>query len=173
MKNLQISRPNSGGATIKVLFVCLGNICRSPMAEAVFAHLVREAKLEDYFEIDSAGTGDWHVGETAHQGTLGILRQHHIPYNGRGRQITAADLDYYDYVITMDQSNYQDVLALGEGHAEVAPLLSFAPKIGLTEVPDPYYHGGFDKVFELVQESCAKLLEHIQQKHLLHPEKTA
>jgi protein-tyrosine phosphatase len=156
VKNLQIARP-----PVKVLFVCLGNICRSPMAEAVFAHLVNEADLADQFEIDSAGTGDYHIGETAHHGTLGILREKQIPYNGRARQINAADLDYYDYIITMDDANFEDVNAIGKGRAEVRPLLSFAPAQELTEVPDPYYHGGFDKVFDLIHESCVGLLEHI------------
>lgn len=160
MKNLQISRPKSG-APIKVLFVCLGNICRSPMAEAVFMHLVKEADLANHFEIDSAGTGDWHVGKTAHEGTLGILQEKQIPYNGRARQINAADLEYYDFIITMDDSNFSDVNAIGKGRAEVRSLLSFAPAQKLTEVPDPYYHGGFDKVYDLVHESCVGLLEHI------------
>jgi protein-tyrosine phosphatase len=156
--DLQIPRP-----PVKVLFVCLGNICRSPMAEAVFAHLVRDAELENYFEIDSAGTGDYHIGETAHHGTRNILRQQNIPYNGRARQITTADLDYYDYIITMDESNRENVLALGTGRTQVAPLLSFAPELGISEVPDPYYHGGFDKVFEMVREACEGLLEHIRE----------
>jgi len=158
VKKSQILRP-----PIKVLFVCLGNICRSPMAEAVFMHLVDEAGLADRFEIDSAGTGDWHIGKTAHEGTLGILQQKQIPYDGRARQISAADLDYYDYIITMDDSNFEDVMAIGEGRAEVRSLLSFAPLQKLTEVPDPYYHGGFDKVFDLVHESCVGLLEHIRK----------
>lgn len=162
MTNLQISRPNSS-APIKVLFVCLGNICRSPMAEAVFTHLVKEANLGKHFEIDSAGTGDWHVGNTAHEGTLGILQQKQIPYDGRARQINAADLGYYDFIITMDDSNFADVNAIGKGRAQVRPLLSFAPTQKLTEVPDPYYHGGFDKVYDLVHESCVGLLEHIRK----------
>ena len=156
MTNLQISRP-----PIKVLFVCLGNICRSPMAEAVFVQLVQEANLADRFEIDSAGTGDYHIGKPAHEGTLGILHEKKIPYNGRARQINAADLDYYNYIITMDDSNFEDVSSIGEGSAIVRSLLSFAPAQKLTEVPDPYYHGGFDKVFDLVHESCVGLLEHI------------
>lgn len=156
MTDLQISRP-----PVKVLFVCLGNICRSPMAEAVFAHLVREAQLDACFEIDSAGTGDYHIGERAHHGTRHILRQQDIPYDGRARQIAAADLDYYDYIITMDESNRANVQALGNGSAQIVPLLSFAPQLGIIEVPDPYYHGGFDKVYDMVHTACEGLLAHI------------
>ncbi|MEO6908219.1 MAG: low molecular weight protein-tyrosine-phosphatase [Abditibacteriaceae bacterium] len=168
MTNLQISHP-----PIKVLFVCLGNICRSPMAEAVFAHLVQEANLADQFEIDSAGTGDYHIGHPAHEGTLDVLREKKISYNGRARQITAADLDYYDYIITMDDSNFDDVKAIGRGRAQVLPLLSFAPSQELTEVPDPYYHGRFDKTFDLVHEACVGLLEHICKSTFVEEERSS
>lgn len=96
--------------TINVIFVCLGNICRSPMAEAVFQHLVHEAGLADKFHIDSAGTGSWHIGEKAHRGTRAILQEHGIVYNGRARQVTGQDMaDPQTYIITMDQSNSNDL----------------------------------------------------------------
>src|SRR5689334_2678843 len=82
---------------IRVLFVCMGNICRSPMAEAVFQHMVNEAGLSSKFSLDSAGTGGWHAGETAHRGTLNVLKDHNIPYDGRARQFIRADLDKFDY----------------------------------------------------------------------------
>lgn len=150
---------------IRVLFVCLGNICRSPMAEAVFAHLVDVEGLEGEIEVDSAGTGAWHAGQGAHRGTLDVLRRHGVPYHGRARQIRRADLDEFDYVITMDNSNLAAVRSLAQSNAHVVPLLSFAPHVGRAEVPDPYYDGGFDGVYEMVAAGCAGLLEHIRAEH--------
>src|SRR5437868_4309094 len=124
---------------IKVLFVCLGNICRSPMAEGVFANLVREAGLEDKIEIDSAGTGSWHIGEKAHRGTLAVLDKNRIPYNGRARRLTRDDLKTYDYIIPMDEENLADIKTLGSVKGKMALLLSFAPELGVSEVPDPYF----------------------------------
>jgi protein-tyrosine phosphatase len=160
-------------APVRVLFVCMGNICRSPMAEAVFAHMVREAKLEEKIEIDSAGTGDWHAGRPAHHGTLQVLAAQRIPYDGRARQIVARDLDEFDYIVTMDEQNLSGVRELQSARhrAQVKPLLEFAlegsPARLVREVPDPYYDGGFDHVFDLVSEGCAGLLETIRQEHTL------
>jgi protein-tyrosine phosphatase len=159
---------------IRVLFVCLGNICRSPMAEATFAHMVREANLQDRIEWDSAGTSGWHVGSSAHPGTLGILAEKNIEYDGRSRLFTGPDLDQFDYIITMDDENERDVKKLKsagvEHRAEVKPLLSYALADSpvranrLREVPDPYFHGGFDAVFDMVQEGCRGLLAHIRER---------
>jgi protein-tyrosine phosphatase len=150
---------------VRVLFVCLGNICRSPMAEAVFKHQVEKAGLEDHIEADSAGTGDWHVGQPAHHGTRSILQKNNISYDGRGRQIARHDLDEFDYVVTMDNENLGDVQRLGNGCAKVAPLLSYAPNATVQEVPDPYYSGGFEGVYQLVQAGAAGLLDTIRREH--------
>ena len=96
---------------IRVLFVCLGNICRSPMAEGLFAHKVRLAGLEREIETDSAGTGHWHLGSEPHKETRRMLQQNRIAYSHRARQITQADLDSFDYVITMDEENLANVQA--------------------------------------------------------------
>jgi protein-tyrosine phosphatase len=152
---------------VRVLFVCLGNICRSPMAEAVFNHLVREAGLAGSIEADSAGTGDWHVGQPAHHGTRSILQQNNISYDGRGRQIARIDLDEFDYIVTMDNENLSDVQRLGTGRAKIAPLLSYAQNSTVLEVPDPYHSGGFEGVYQMVQAGAAGLLDTIRKEHRL------
>jgi protein-tyrosine phosphatase len=149
---------------VRVLFVCLGNICRSPMAEAVFSNLVREAGLDDKIEADSAGTGDWHLGERPHQGTRRILQENSIPYDGRARHIDRTDHDRFDYIVAMDNANLRDVRYLGNGKAQVVRLMDFAPQCGVAEVPDPYYDGRFELVYDLVSEAASGLLTYIRQE---------
>lgn len=157
---------------IKVLFVCLGNICRSPMADAVFQQKVRDAGLDNQILVDSAGTGSWHVGETAHQGTLNVLKKHHIPYAGRARQFKQRDLRDFDYILAMDSSNLTNIrrYAGGESDGEIRLFLSYAKDAGTVDietVPDPYYDNRFDYVFDLVNKGCDALLTYIKIKHEL------
>lgn len=146
---------------IRVLFVCLGNICRSPMAEAVFQHKVRAAGLEDQIASDSAGTGHWHVGNPPHQGTRAQLAGHNINYTHQARLITEDDLNTFDYILTMDNQNLRDVQALGTGRAVIRPFLDYAPSSAYREVPDPYLTGGFEGVYALVEEAAEGLLNAI------------
>jgi protein-tyrosine phosphatase len=147
---------------IHVLFVCLGNICRSPMAEAVFQKLVDEAGLSDKITVDSAGTGSWHIGEKAHRGTRRVLSQHQIDYNGRARQVRAGDMDPQTYVIAMDQSNLNDLLRNFGQHPRLYRLLDFASQNEVHDVPDPYYNDNFEYVYQLVTDGCAGLLATIR-----------
>ncbi|WP_322497148.1 low molecular weight protein-tyrosine-phosphatase [Chloroflexus sp.] len=151
---------------IRVLFVCMGNICRSPMAEAIFRHLVEQAGLSDRFEIDSASTGGWHVGEPPHPGTQRVLARHNISTAGmRARQVRSADIDQFDYILVMDRENLAD---LGRFHPRAREraklLLSFAPELEVDEVPDPYYNGRFDEVYQLIEIACRNLLAYIRER---------
>ena len=154
---------------IEVLFICLGNICRSPMAEAVMHQLVRDAGLAGHIRVDSVGIGAWHVGQPPHPGTQEILRRHHIPYAGRARQMTPADVSQADYLIAMDGENVAAVRRMLPANADkrVHRLLDFAPAGFPRDVPDPYYDGNFDEVYHLVDAGCRGVLVHIRAEHAL------
>jgi len=156
------------GSKTAVLFVCLGNICRSPLAEAVFRKQVREAGLEDRFEVDSAGTSSYHEGEGPDPRTVKVARARGVEMTGRARQIRREDAKRFDYIIAMDESNLRDVQRLvaeaGVHSPRVMRLREFDPEAsGDLDVPDPYYGGprGFEDVHDIVERSCAALLEHI------------
>ncbi|MFO7539287.1 MAG: low molecular weight protein-tyrosine-phosphatase [Chloroflexota bacterium] len=150
---------------VNVVFVCLGNICRSPMAEAIFQQMVNEAGLADKINIDSAGTGSWHVGETAHRGTRDILAKYEIPYDGRSRQVNKADMAPNTYVIAMDDSNMRDLKRQYGNHPRLYRLLDFAQETTERNVPDPYYTNNFEYVYELVSDGCEGLLNTIRDEN--------
>lgn len=135
------------------------------MAEAVFLHQVRGANLQGHIEVDSAGTGDWHIGDRPHSGTLEILKVNGIPEGSRARQVRVEDLGEFDYLIVMDNSNRENIAKLGKSAASVHRLLDFVPEIADKEVPDPYFTGDFEGVYALVQRGCAALLAHIRHHH--------
>lgn len=148
---------------IRVLFVCLGNICRSPMAEAIFRDLVKREGLSEKIQVDSAGTGDWHVGSSPHRGTLEILNKYQIKADELfARKFTKEDLDKFDYIIGMDESNIGNIKKISEHapHSNTIRLLDLTdqPK----DVPDPYYTGDFQETYQLVSLGCQHLLEKIK-----------
>lgn len=155
---------------IKVLFVCLGNICRSPMAEAVFRQKIRENLLEDKITIDSAGTGGWHIGKIPHEGTRDILTKNNINFDGmKARQVNQQDFSEFHYIIAMDTNNKNDLLSFIDSDRSpyLGKLLDFIPNSMVSDVPDPYYTGGFDQVYELVSEGCDHLLNFIKNRESL------
>jgi protein-tyrosine phosphatase len=161
----------SSGAPIKVLFVCLGNICRSPTAEGIFQHLVDQAGLAAQIEIDSAGTGDWHIGRAPDQRaqTVALQRGYDIG-DLRARQVHGGDFEQFHYILAMDSQNLADLNAMKplgfSGHLGL--MLDFADDQNSRDVPDPYYGGeeGFQQVVDLLNRAARGLLVHIQRQHL-------
>ena len=154
---------------VRVLFVCMGNICRSPLAEGVFRELVERAGLADAIEIDSAGIGDWHVGELPDPRTRAVAERRGLKLVSRARQIVRDDLDQFDYVVAMDEENLRGLRRLradaGSG-TQVRRLREFDREADGLDVPDPYYGGddGFERVHDMVERACAGLLEHIRSE---------
>jgi protein-tyrosine phosphatase len=156
---------------VKVLFVCLGNICRSPMAEGLFAHLVEQAGLQDRIQVDSCGTGGWHAGEKADGRMRETARKHGIELTSLARQIRYSDFEEFDYILPMDHSNHSDVMELRDrspqAKAEVFLMRDFDEEGKGQGVPDPYYgeRDGFEQVYQMLYRSCKKLLMHIRTTH--------
>lgn len=151
---------------MKVLFVCLGNICRSPTAEGVFRHKLRAAGLEDRVQVDSAGTGDWHVGKAPDSRTRQAAQRRGYDLSAlRARQVEAADFQRFDLILAMDQSNLRNLQALRPAGAQ-ADLDLYLRRfdLALDEVPDPYYGGedGFEQVLDLIEQASEALLAEIR-----------
>ena len=155
---------------MRVLFVCLGNICRSPTAEGVMRSLVVREALEDRIELDSAGTGAWHIGSAPDGRARRAAAARGIELTGRARQVEPEDFDAFDLVLAMDRENERLLRGIARDEQErskVRLLREFDPasvEAGDLEVPDPYYGaaGGFEEVLELVQEACEGLLAEIR-----------
>jgi protein-tyrosine phosphatase len=153
---------------MKILFVCLGNICRSPAAEGVFLHLLQERGLSDQFLVDSAGTGGWHVGNPADRRMQAAANRRGIQLPSRARQISLDDLSEFDLILTMDDANLAAVTSLASeagsrATAKIKTMLSYTSQFSETEVPDPYYGGeaGFEHVLDLLEDACSNLLDEL------------
>jgi protein-tyrosine phosphatase len=151
-----------------VLFVCMGNICRSPTAEGVFRKLVREQGVEDWFEIDSAGTHAYHVGEPPDERAQKTALARGIDLSGlRARQVVHADFEFFDYILVMDRHNLDTLqFVCPKPHAHKLKLfLQYAPALKVAEVPDPYYGGekGFEKVLGMVEQAAQGFLDSVRR----------
>jgi protein-tyrosine phosphatase len=163
--------PGGAARPIRVLFVCLGNICRSPAAEGVFLHLLGREGIAEDFEVDSAGTGGWHVGKPADPRMRAAAARRGIHLPSRARQLEEADLERFDHILTMDADNLAAVRTLARrsarpgvpgaaSNATITPLVHHCRRLTSEEVPDPYYGGeeGFERVLDLLEDACAGLL---------------
>lgn len=156
---------------IRIQFVCLGNICRSPLAKAVFRDKVRDAGLEDHFEIISSGTAGYHVGQTADDRMRKTAKRNGLSLEDhRASQFEADDLANFDHIFVMDRSNLNDVLGLDAGNDyenKVRLFREFDPQPGDYEVPDPYHGGrkGFERVFDIVDRTSEVLLERLVDEY--------
>ena len=153
---------------ISVLFVCLGNICRSPAAEAIFNSLLERKGLTDDFIVDSAGTGSWHIGKKADSRMRIAAERRDINILSRARQITSKDFDEFNYILTMDDSNFKNIQDLknktsSAGCASIKKIQDFRSVFNEQEVPDPYFGGdeGFDYVLDILEDSVNGFLESI------------
>lgn len=164
---------------VKVLFVCMGNICRSPSAEAVFHNHIETSDLKPYVEVASAGTHDYHVGQPAdHRSHKAALDRGIDMGQHRAQHFKKEHFDEYDYILVMDDTNYNHVMKMcPNNHQEkVHYFLDFAPQLGVREVPDPYYGGpdGFEHVLDLIEAATAGLMSEIRSRYVdpprLHPE---
>jgi protein-tyrosine phosphatase len=152
---------------VKILMVCLGNICRSPLAEGILASKLPKNK----FLIDSAGTGNWHVGKQPDERSIATAKKNGLDIsNQRGRHFKQNDFDYYDYIFVMDSSNYDDVIKLAKNEDQkkkVQLILNELFPDENVDVPDPYYglQNGFDTVYEMLDETCEILAKKLIEKH--------
>jgi len=155
---------------VKVLMVCMGNICRSPTAHGVFEALVEKHGLDAVIEVDSAGTHAYHIGEAPDRRSQATaIRRGYDLAAQRARRVQPSDFSRFDYVLAMDNENHANLMAVcpPEQVSRIKLFLDFAPQLAETEVPDPYYGGqhGFDHVLDLVEAAAEGLLNHIRQQH--------
>ncbi|MCX6106770.1 MAG: low molecular weight phosphotyrosine protein phosphatase [Proteobacteria bacterium] len=165
----KITKPMSEGASCSVLFVCLGNICRSPAAEGVFRKFIADADLAKHVVVDSAGTGDWHLGELADVRMRQVAAKRGYELLHRARQIKVADFAAFDFILTMDESNFRNVSELAPSKTDlvrVQRFTQFNTKLDYPEVPDPY-HGSLDDfslVIDILEDGCRGLLKNVSER---------
>lgn len=154
----------------KILFVCLGNICRSPLAEGVFSKLIQEAGLAKQFEVDSAGTAGYHVEERPHRGSQRVAQAHGVSLDGQcARQIVAADFDRFDWLIGMDRANVNTLLRLRPDARDKVHLLLDFDETDVKDVHDPYYDDNFEHTYRQVETGCQGFLKFLGEQRSRTP----
>ena len=153
----------------RLLFVCLGNICRSPSAEGIMSHLIQQQGLEKQIMCDSAGTSSYHIGSSPDRRMTAAASKRGIVLSGQARQFSTSDFDQFDLILAMDRQNYQDILRLAPSHEyeeKVRLMCSFCQHHADDEVPDPYYGGaeGFNYVIDLLLDACEGLLAYVKEQ---------
>lgn len=160
---------------IKVLFVCLGNICRSPLAEGIMRQKIKERNLESQISVDSCGTSKYHIGEQPDPRTVDNAKQHNIHLNHQARQFHKEDFRKFDYILAMDSANMHLIKRLDQTHEfenKLALMRSYDPEQPNSDVPDPYFGGedGFEEVYKILNRSVDEFLNHLINKHSLSPQ---
>ena len=155
---------------ISILFTCLGNICRSPLAEAIFKHLVIKRGLMEHFEIDSCGTSRYHLGDNPDHRTVKVAQAHNIPISHKGRQIQASDIEQFNIIVAMDSNNLHDIKRIKTGlknKSKIILMRDYDTEEAGTDVPDPYFGGdkGFEDVFSILNRSCRNMLNELVEEH--------
>ncbi|UAX41779.1 low molecular weight protein-tyrosine-phosphatase [Pasteurella canis] len=155
--------------TINILFVCLGNLCRSPMAEFLMREKIKQAGLQDFIKTSSAGTSGWHEGGDMHYGTAEILDQHKIESTGfQSKKVRSENWQFYDYIIAMDETNLQDLERLFGHHPEkLFKITELCPNLGYHDIPDPWYTKDFNLTYQLLDPCCDALLNKIRTTYSL------
>jgi len=152
----------------RVLFVCLGNICRSPMGEGLFLHLLVERNLSDKYEVDSAGTANYHVGERPDNRMLRTAEEHGVYLPSKARHTVSSDFKDFDVILAMDQSNYDDLNQIkpNDATADLLKMRDFDEEDKGGDVPDPYFGGadGFEEVFQILKRSCNNLIDFLEKE---------
>ena len=154
----------------KILFVCLGNICRSPAAEGIMLHIVNNEGVEHLYEVDSAGLGEWHVGELPDPRMRRHGKRHGYDFCSRARQFLPEDFDNFDYIVAMDQTNYDDIKSKARSPYDYRKIVTMASYLRhhptFKSIPDPYYGGenGFELVISLLEDACQGLFDELQKR---------
>ncbi len=153
---------------VKILFVCLGNICRSPLAEGIFKHKINERGLENFVEAASCGTANYHIGRAPDSRTIANAKKNGIQLNHLGRQLQHTDLGQYDFIFAMDANNHQNILLLQDAHHhkhKVTRMRDFDP-ITKGDVPDPYYgkEHDFQEVFDILNRTMDNFIDHLEKQ---------
>jgi protein-tyrosine phosphatase len=155
---------------INILFVCLGNICRSTMAEGIFRRMIADAGLDSFIRCDSAGTAAYHINEDPDHRTIKTLKIHGTDLSHKGRQINVSDFTHFDYILAMDKNNYEDILILANSHkkqsSHVIMMRNFDPVKDSQDVPDPYWSkmDGFEEVYRILHRSNTEFLKFLRKE---------